>query len=205
MAHLVTACPHMASIHETVGTPALRHYPAGFAGLTRIIVGQQLSVASARAIFARLESLTNSLTPQGFLSLTDSELKSTGLSAGKRRTCRDLAAALQNHAGGLPAGICTQVSPAQWPEIRQALSQIKGIGPWTLDIYEMFCLRHADAFASGDLALKEAVRLYEASESRPSTIALEARSQAWKPVRAVAAKALWADYAHRRSKRMPAR
>jgi DNA-3-methyladenine glycosylase II len=87
----------------------------------------------------------------------------------------------------------------EWSGVREDLSRIKGIGPWTLDIYEMFCLRRADAFASGDLALKEALRLCEQTESRLTTKALEARSLAWSPVRAVAAKALWADYTQRRA------
>ncbi len=186
---LAKADPVMARLAAEGVTPQLRRRPPGFEGLAWIVVGQQVSTASAAAIWGRLRGILEPATPQVFLGLSDEDLRMAGLSAGKVRTLR--AVATEIVAGRLPLDDLHRF-PAD--EAHARLTRLKGIGPWTADIYLLFCLGHPDAFPSGDLAVQEAARLAYGLEQRPDAKAITALAERWRPWRGVAAKVLWAYY-----------
>ncbi len=172
------------------GPPPLRRREPGFAGLAAIIVSQQVSVASARAIFGRLETRIAPLEPAGVLAAADETLRSCGLSTPKLVAIRSLAAAVANEGLDL-AGLAALDAV----DAHARLVAVKGVGPWTADIFLLFCLGHPDAFPSGDLALQEATRLALDLKTRPDPKKLEQIAERWRPWRAVAARMLWAFYA----------
>ncbi len=187
------ACAIMRRVHEVAGDPPLRRSPTGFEGLARIVVAQQLSTASAGAIWGRLQTCVAPFTAETLLAESDSELRAAGLSAPKIRTLRALAVAVARDdldVDGL-AGLADG-------QVHEALCAVKGIGPWTADIYIMFCLGRADAFAAGDLALQVAAGHAARLGARPKAAELEAMAESWRPWRGVAARLLWAYYPHMR-------
>lgn len=189
LAHLSGACAVMNRIIPLSGEIPLRRRAGGFEGLANIIVAQQVSVASASAIWARTRSIFDPLTPERILAGTDAEMIAAGLSRPKQRTLRAIAEAVV--AGTLPLDSLHEKDAA---EIRALMTAVKGIGPWTADIYAMFCLGHADAFAAGDLALQEAARMAFNKRKRPDEKQLLALARRWAPWRSVAARVLWAYY-----------
>lgn len=184
------ACPFMCKAHDLAGHPPLRRRASGFEGLVRIVNGQQLSVASASAIFARLETALRPLSAEGLLAASDETLRGCGLSRPKIKTLRAVSAAV---VGGLRLD-----ELATMPE-EQAIAQltaVSGIGPWTADIYLMFCVGRADVFAPGDLALQIAAHMLMDLDARPNARDLAAiAAERWRPWRAVAALLLWSYYA----------
>lgn len=186
---LSAQCPLMRKAHEVTGDPPLRRSEPGFAGLARIVVGQQLSTSSANAIWGRIERSICPLTPRAFLDCPASELRSAGLSATKVRTLGGIADACLSGSLDLAA-----LNQADDGEIHQVLCALKGIGPWTADIYIMFCLGRADSFAAGDLALQVGAALLQIGEGRLSAQELGHLAESWRPWRAVAARVLWAYY-----------
>jgi DNA-3-methyladenine glycosylase II len=193
VAALIGSCGHLARVHAVAGDPPLRRRAAGFKGLSRVIVGQQLSVASAKAIWGRLEMQAHPFTTASFLKLSERDLRRTGLSAAKIATLRGLAAAIE--AGSLDLDA---LSHAPEDVIHAKLTALKGVGPWTADIYILFCLARADAWSPGDLALKVAVKDALALEARPDQALMIEIAELWRPWRAVAARMLWSYYAVRR-------
>jgi DNA-3-methyladenine glycosylase II len=194
LAALRQACPHMDRAAELAGTPPLRRRTDAFAGLARTIVGQQLSVASASAIWGRLEALVDPFEASRLMPHSDKALRGVGLSAGKVATLRGLAEAVETGALDLD-----RLASCPDGEVHSALVALKGVGPWTADIYVMFCLGRADAFAPGDLALKVAVQDLMGLEARPDEAELIEIAERWRPWRAVAARLLWAYYSERRN------
>jgi DNA-3-methyladenine glycosylase II len=182
-------CPHMRAIHDLAGDPPLRRLEGGFPGLARIVVGQQLSVASAAAIWGRTFGLLTPFSAEGLLCLDDGALRAAGLSAPKIRTLRNVAHAVV--AGGLALDA---LEGAGQEEIHATLTAVNGIGPWTADIYIMFCLGHADAWAAGDLALQLACQMAMGLDAKPGAKELSAIAERWRPWRGVAARMLWAYY-----------
>ena len=181
---LARAEPRFAQALALTGPLPLRRHADGFAALLDAIVGQQVSVASARAIWARL--VAAGLTDQAAMAVAgDADLRAAGLSRQKARYGRALAQAGVDFAG-------LRVQPTD--EVIATLVAIPGIGTWTAEIYAMFALGRADVFAPGDLALQEAARLLFGLEGRPNERALRAMAEAWSPWRAVAARVLWAYY-----------
>jgi DNA-3-methyladenine glycosylase II len=195
VAALVNSCAHMARVYALAGHPPLRRRPTGFKGLARVIVAQQLSVASAAAIWERLEARVRPFGAAPFLAVPDQDLRGAGLSAGKIATLRRLAEAIDTGALDLDA-----LADAPEEAIHERLTALKGIGPWTADIYILFCLARADAWSPGDLALQHAVRDALGLEARPDQTRMIEIAEAWRPWRAVAARLLWSYYALRRSK-----
>ncbi|MEQ8824622.1 MAG: DNA-3-methyladenine glycosylase 2 family protein [Filomicrobium sp.] len=183
-------CPNLKAIHKQIGDPPLRRHTAGFPGLARIVVGQQLSIASAGAIWKRLETTTQPFSPDTFLNHNDETLRSVGLSRGKTKTLRGIAMAASEGTLNF-----SQLETASIDEIHEHLTALPGIGPWTADIYCLFCIGTQDAFAPGDLALQEAARIALKTESRPSQNELVELAERWRPWRGVAARLLWAYYA----------
>ena len=170
------------------GRPPLRRREPGFAGLAAIIVSQQVSVASANAIYAKLEARIAPLEAASLAAASEDDLRSCGLSAPKIRALRAAADAV---AGGLRL---EQLSTLDAEDAHNALVAVKGVGPWTADIFLLFCLGHPDAFPAGDLALQEAARLALSLKSRPDPVRLERLAERWRPWRGVAARMLWAYY-----------
>ena len=189
---LVKSCARLARVHAFAGDPPLRR-PSGFKGLARVVTAQQLSVASAEAIWRRLEAAIEIFTPSRFLSVSESDLRTAGLSKVKIATLRGLAKAIDTGSLDLDA-------LSQEPEdvIHAKLSALKGIGPWTADIYILFCLARANAWPPGDLALQVAVKDAFELEARPNQDVMMELAEAWRPWRAVAARMLWAYYSARR-------
>lgn len=196
VAALVRACPHMAHVHEVAGLPPLRRREAGFTGLARIVVGQQLSVASAGAIWGRLEQRVTPFGPDALLRKRDATLRACGLSAGKAATLRAAARAIAREGFDLDG-----LGRGDPESLREGLLAIRGIGPWTADIYMMFCLGHADAWAPGDLALKYAIQDAARLRKLPDEKRMNALARRWRPWRGVAARMLWAYYAARKQPR----
>jgi DNA-3-methyladenine glycosylase II len=188
-------CATMRHVHDTAGDPPLRRRPAGFEGLARIVVGQQLSIASAAAIWERTAAACQPFEPATVLALTDKALAGAGLSRPKIRTLRAVAAAC---ADGLDLEALSQASDE---EVHEALTAVLGIGPWTADIYIMFCLGRADGWAPGDLALQIAAQQALALADRPGKDDMLALAERWRPWRGVAARLLWAYYAAVKAKR----
>ncbi len=181
---LATNDPVMRDILSQTGPLPLRRSADGFAALLDAIVGQQVSTASARAIWARLEGA--GLTDSALVADTDEEtLRALGLSRQKARYARALA------LSGIDYSALRLAPDAQ---VLATLTAVTGIGPWTAEIYAMFALGRADVFPSGDLALQEAARLAYALPERPQARAMAAMAAAWSPWRAVAARALWSYY-----------
>lgn len=166
------------------GPLALRRKPDGFAEVLSAIVSQQVSVASARAIWGRLQS-AGMVTPEAILASDDQILRGLGLSRQKVRYAFALAEAGIDYDGlrDLPTS-----------DVVKVLTGVTGIGIWTAEIYAMFCLGRADVFAPGDLALQESARLLFELEHRPKEKELRQMASAWSPWRSVAARTLWAYY-----------
>jgi DNA-3-methyladenine glycosylase II len=183
----------MSLILKRTGIPPARRFPADISGLSKIIVGQQLSAQSAAAIWGRVSAAFDPFAPEALLATNDADLKALGLSNGKIRTLRALSRAVVED--GLDI---TAMNTLDDLAIIETLTAIHGIGPWTADIYIMFALARRDAFASGDLALQLAVQHHFRLKARPTARELEQIAERWRPSRAVAAHLLWADYAFAR-------
>lgn len=171
------------------GPPPLRRREPGLEGLVWIIVSQQVSVASANAIAGRIRLRFPQLDAATLLAASEEDLRACGLSAPKMRTLRALAAAI--HEGALDLDGLAALPPAQ---AHDRLVAVKGIGPWTADIFLLFCLGHPDAWPAGDLALQEAAKLVLGLRKRPDAAGLERIGERWRPWRGVAARLLWASY-----------
>jgi DNA-3-methyladenine glycosylase II len=190
---LTRICPHLARVHAIAGDPPLRKQPKGFEGLARVIVGQQLSIASADAIWSRVQTTVQPFQPATLLAVSDKHLRKAGLSRGKIATLRTLAEAIEAGALKLDA-----LNRAPEEAIHAELTALKGIGPWTADIYIMFSLARADAWSPADLALQYAVKDALMLAERPSFAQMNEVADAWRPWRGVAARLLWSYYALRR-------
>ncbi len=191
VAALGKQCHIMRAIAKRSGRPPLREFPADFAGLAKIVTGQQVSAASAAAIWGRVDAGIRPFEAFRLLQCSEAELKSLGLSSGKCRTLRAVAEAVAK--GDLNFA---SLNRADDDAIRSQLTALHGIGPWTADIYLLFALKRADAFPPGDLALQIAAqRLFNLNE-RPSPLQLLEIAERWRPWRGAAARLLWADYAY---------
>ena len=191
---LKRACPGMAKAHAAVGDPPLRRWSPAFDGLVRIVVGQQLSTASAVAIQSRLAIAVDPLDAAGLLAASEATLRGAGLSAGKIATLRALAAAVADGQLGFD-----QLGSCSADDVRSQLTAIRGVGPWTADIYLMFCRGDADGFAPGDLALQIGAQKLLELDARPGAADLEHIAERWQPWRGVAARMLWSYYAFDKS------
>jgi DNA-3-methyladenine glycosylase II len=181
-------CAHLRRAHDFAGDPPVRRHAVGFEGLARIVVGQQLSLASAEAIWRRLSLAVRPMTPRQLLKLDEEALRQAGLSRGKVRTLR---AASEAVVHGLDLA---RLAHAPDTDVHEALTAVPGIGPWSADIYLLFCLGRADAFAPGDLALQTVAADVMSLDARPSREELSAIAERWRPWRGVAAHLLWAYY-----------
>lgn len=182
--------PVFQQIETTAGPLLVRSWPAGFASLLRIILGQQLSSRAAQAIFQRLIQQVD-LTPAGISAAPAPSLKQVGLSRAKIATCQRLAAAIM-------AG---QVNLDQLPSLSDAeaiahLTQIKGIGVWTAEVYLLFCLERLNSFPASDLAVQAGYQRLQNWEQRPKRPELLAATDHLVPYRGAIAHLLWHYYRH---------
>ncbi|WPZ32459.1 DNA-3-methyladenine glycosylase 2 family protein [Thalassobaculum sp. OXR-137] len=184
--------PDVAAALAEAGAPEPRVLEPGFAALIRIIVGQQVSTASAAAILARLAA-AGGLDAETFAAFDDAQLGAIGFSRAKMRYGRALAERVLD--GRLPL---ERLSGEASEAAHAALVAVPGIGRWTAEIYRMFALGDPDVFPSGDVALREGIRMLRGSETRPDIAGSDAVSADWAPHRSAAAHLLWRLYRVRR-------
>ncbi|HEY6858913.1 MAG TPA: DNA-3-methyladenine glycosylase 2 family protein [Pseudolabrys sp.] len=189
LVQLILADPRLKTVAEKAGAFSLRRREAGFPGLCAIVCGQQLSTASAAAIRTRLFAAFDPFHHDAIRRARADKLKRLGLSAPKIRSIREIGKAVAEGRIDLAA-----VGNMDADQAYAALTALHGIGPWTADIYLLFCLGHADAFPSGDLAVQESARIAFGLRKRPDAKALAKMAEAWRPWRGVAAHLLWAYY-----------
>jgi DNA-3-methyladenine glycosylase II len=189
IAHIVAVDPAMARSHALAGMPEPRISAPGLDALCRIVIGQQVSTASARAIEARFAAEFGAIRPEALMDADEPRFRRAGLSAPKIRALRAIGEAMLAGALDLDA-----LAGCEADEAHRRLCAVKGVGPWTADIYLMFALGHADAFPAGDLALQEAIRLIDGGAARPKPDALLCRVEPWRPWRAAGALMLWRRY-----------
>ena len=188
-AELARRDPDLRCILRALGPPPLWARPPGFRTLIRIILEQQVSLASARATFERLRRGVRPFTPARFAAIGEVRLRSLGVTRQKAAYCRQLAAAIVEGRLDLRA-----VSRMDDAAVASVLTGLKGIGPWTADIYLLMALRRPDVWPSGDIALARSVREIKRLRRPPSAARLSRIARGWRPFRSVAARMLWQHY-----------
>jgi len=181
-----------ARIKDKYGVPPNWTRPQGFVSLSRIILEQQVSLASAEAHFIKLNNYLPEFSPTEILKLTDEELRACQISRQKSKYLRALSQSVLNKE--LDFDKMFKLSPS---EVRKILTNIKGIGNWTADIYLMFCLQSKDIFPLGDIALITTIKEVTKVKTNDGIIRL---SQKWKPYRSLAAYFLWHYYLKKRNR-----
>jgi DNA-3-methyladenine glycosylase II len=193
LADLAARDADLAAVLAELGPPPLWAREPGFPTLIHIILEQQVSLASARAAFERLQAAANPLTPESFLLLDDAALRAIGFSRQKASYVRYLAIALVE--GRLDLATLAKLDD---DAARAALVSLKGIGSWTADIYLLMALRRPDVWPAGDLGLQIGMQLVKGLPRRPTADETVLLAEAWRPWRAVAARLLWHHYLNRR-------
>lgn len=189
LAELIRIDPRLAAVAETAGAFDLRRREGGYPGLCAIVCGQQLSVASAAAIRDRLFKAFDPFHHDAVVTARSDKLKRLGLSNAKVKSVKAIGKAVSTGAIDL-----TAVGEMDADAAHALLTALHGVGPWTADIYLLFCLGHADAFPAGDLAVQEATRIALNLRKRPDAKALNKIAEGWRPWRGVAAHLMWAYY-----------
>ncbi len=192
--HLARRDQDLAGILKTLGPPPLWARPPGFSTLVKIILEQQVSLASAAALFARLKKNTTPFRPARLIELGAPHLQAQGLTRQKTAYCLHLAESLTNKRLRL-----SQLSRMSDADAKAALMEIKGLGAWSADVYLLMVLRRPDIFPATDLALVSAVTELKQLPRRPDINQLLELAEAWRPYRSVAARMLWQYYLARRS------
>src|SRR5882757_9089310 len=186
---LVELDPRLKPIFEITGMPALRQREPGFAGLAAIVCGQQLSTASAAAIWGRLVAAFDPFEPEAIRKARAERLGRLGLSAAKIKTlkyiARDIAAERLN---------LDVLAEEDADAAHHTLTALHGIGPWTADVYLLFCLGHGDAWPAGDLAVQEAIKIGLDLKVRPTVKQMTPLAEPWRPLRGAAAHLWWSYY-----------
>ncbi len=180
--------PRLVAVRAAVGEVPLRLNPPGFASLAQIITGQQVSTASASAIFGRMMGLIDPFTPEAVLAADDALFRQAGQSRAKVQTIRAIAQAMND---GLDLH---HLVDADADHAIARLTAIKGVGPWTAQLYLLFSAGHPDIFPAKDVALQSAVGHALGHESRPGDRQLSFIAESWIPWRGVAARLFWAYY-----------
>lgn len=183
--------PDLAGVIERLGPPPMWGREPGFPTLVHIILEQQVSLASAKATFGKLNEAVSPLEPVAFLTLDDAMLRTIGFSGQKGRYCRELARALLDRRLDLE-----RLPTLADDRVRRELTAITGIGRWTADIYLLTALARPDVWPRGDLALHRAVRDLKGLGALPSRDEFELMGEPWRPLRSVAARILWNHYLH---------
>jgi len=180
--------PDLAAVIERHGHPPLWGRPPGYTTLIRIILEQQVSLASAKATYDKLTAAIGEPTPEAFLALDDARLKAIGFSRQKTRYVRLLS---EEILGGLDL---SEVESLEDEEARGRLMELKGVGRWSADIYLLMALKRPDVWPRGDIALVNAVTRMKGLPRRPSEEEWDALAEPWRPYRSVAARIAWFEY-----------
>ena len=193
LSELIALDPRLAPLARRLAPLPLRLAEPGFAGLAHIVVSQMVSRASAEAIWGRITAASDGpLSAEAYLALDADVVAGLGLSRAKASTLALAARAVVSGALDLSA-----ITGLEGPEAVARLTALKGIGPWTAEVYLMFCGGHADIFPAGDVALRAAVGDAFGHEARPGIRQVAEIAEAWRPWRSVAARLFWAHYAAR--------
>ena len=185
---------YLDSIYSVHGVPPMWGRPPGFPTLLRIVLEQQVSLVSARAMFARLNSNIQPFTAQAFTSAGEEYLRSLGVTRQKAHYCIQVAQAFTN-------GHLRSLHRMRDEDAHAELLRIKGVGPWTANIYLLMALKRPDIWPDGDVALATAVGKLRGMKERPSFVELAKMAERWRPYRSVAARMLWQYYLAERNSR----
>jgi len=186
---LVKQDPRLDPILKLAGMPALRRREPGFVGLAHIVCGQQLSTASAAAIWSRLTAAFDPLHHDSLRRARADRLGRLGLSVAKIKTLKNLAREIATERINLDVLANEDADAAH-----HTLTALHGIGPWTADVYLLLCLGHGDAWPAGDLAVQEAVKIGLGLKTRPTTRETVSLAEPWRPMRGAAAHLWWTYY-----------
>ena len=179
----------IGAVVERYGPPPMWGRRPGFATLVRIILEQQVSLTSAAAAYRRLREVAGRVTAERVAALGEKRLRAAGLTRQKAAYCHGLAQAVVS--GRVDLG---QLARRPAGEVRSSLLQLRGVGPWTVDIYLLMALLRPDAWPTGDLALAKAFKSVKRLRKVPSYEALDRAAAIWAPWRGVAARILWHFY-----------
>ncbi len=182
-------CAEMAFVYNTYGAPPLWARPTGFGTLLNIILEQQVSLASAKACFEKLVAQIGNVTPDGFLSINESDLKIIGFSRQKVAYARHLSEAVIENRIDLD-----NLHLLADTEVKAELTKLKGVGEWTSDVYLLMAMLRPDVMPRGDIALHAAYQKLTGSEKRPGSDEFIEIAERWRPFRSVAARLLWHFY-----------
>lgn len=186
----------LAAVISKWGNPPFWTHSPGFSGIVLAILSQQVSLESAQATFTKLENSLGSISPDRFLSLDNSQLRTLGFSRQKSSYVRGIAQSIVD--GEIDLNVIESMDGDQ---ARNRLMELPGVGPWTADTYLLFALRRSDAWPSGDLALEKAVQELRGLPTIPSTEEVDSIADFWRPWRAVAARILWHYYLSERGRK----
>ena len=186
---LVKQDPRLRPVLAATGMPALRQREPGFAGLAHIVCGQQVSTASAAAIWGRLSVALDPFDHDAIRKARTDRLGRLGLSGAKIKTLKNIARELAADRLNFDVLANEDVDAAH-----NALTALHGIGPWTADIYLLFCLGHGDAWPAGDIAVQEAIKIGLGLKARPNAKQMIPLAEPWRPYRGAAAHLWWTYY-----------
>ncbi|MCP3463620.1 MULTISPECIES: DNA-3-methyladenine glycosylase [unclassified Bradyrhizobium] len=186
---LVKRDTRLKPVLEIAGMPSLRRREPGFVGLAHIVCGQQLSTASAGAIWGRLNAAFDPFDHDAVRRARADRLGRLGLSAAKIKTLKHLARELAAERLNLDV-----LAEEDADAAHHTLIALPGIGPWTADVYLLFCLGHGDAWPAGDLAVQEGIRLGLGLKTRPTEKQMAPLAEPWRPLRGAAAHLWWSYY-----------
>jgi DNA-3-methyladenine glycosylase II len=189
MQALLRQDPRLQPVFELTGMPALRRREPGFMGLAHIVTGQQLSTASAGAIWGRLTAAFDPFHPESLRKARAERLGRLGLSAAKIKTLKNIARELATERLNFDVLANEDADTAH-----NTLTALHGIGPWTADVYLLFCLGHGDAWPAGDIAIQEAVKIGLGLKARPTPKEMAPLGEPWRPLRGAAAHLWWSYY-----------
>ncbi|MGY4284387.1 DNA-3-methyladenine glycosylase II [Bradyrhizobium sp. LM2.7] len=186
---LIKRDPRLKPVFEVAGMPALRRREPGFVGLAHIVCGQQLSTASAAAIWGRLSAAFDPFDHDAVRRARIDRLGRLGLSAAKIKTLKYLAREIMAERLNLDV-----LAEEDADAAHHTLISLPGIGPWTADVYLLFCLGHGDAWPAGDLAVQEGIRIGLGLKTRPTEKQMVPLAEPWRPLRGAAAHLWWSYY-----------
>src|SRR6516165_5330784 len=186
---LVKLDSRLKPILEVAGMPSFRRREPGFVGLAHIVCGQQLSTASAAAIWGRLSAAFDPFDHDAVRRARTERLGRLRLSAAKIKTLKHLAREITAERLNLDV-----LAEEDADAAHHTLIALPGIGPWTADIYLLFCLGHGDAWPAGDLAVQEGMRIGLGLKARPTQKQMAPLAEPWRPLRGAAAHLWWSYY-----------
>ncbi|MEC4049516.1 DNA-3-methyladenine glycosylase 2 family protein [Flavobacterium sp. SUN046] len=182
----------LKGIIDNFGPPIVQKRAEGFASMCHIILEQQVSIASAKACYLKIQNLLNTITPESIINATEVELRSCGVSRQKTIYLKDLATkVISNEIDFYSFAVKTE------EEVRATLITIKGVGNWSIEVYLMFCMQLPDIIPLGDIAIKNTLKELYGCQTYEDMVSV---SKAWKPYRTLASFVVWHHYLAKRNK-----